>query len=67
MTEMVALATASLFFGLFGIAALGIAGVTLVGALNALSPGATDYGAKVLIAAVAVLFVFGLLSVASNL
>ena len=67
MSEMVALATASLFFGLFGIAALGMAGAALVGLLNALSPGATDFGAKALVAGVAVLFVLGLITLASNL
>ena len=64
---MVALATASLFFGLFGIAALGMAGAALVGLLNALSPGATDFGAKALVAGVAVLFVLGLITFASTL
>ena len=50
MSEMVTLALANLFFGLFGIAAVGMAGAALVGLLNALSPGATDFGAKALVA-----------------
>ncbi len=64
---MVALATASLFFGLLGIAALGMTGAALVGLLNALSPGGTDFGAKALVAGVAVLFVLGLITLASGL
>lgn len=67
MSEMVTLALANLFFGLFGIAAVGMAGAALVGLLNALSPGATDFGAKALVAGVAVLFVLGLITLASNL
>jgi hypothetical protein len=67
VSEMVALATASLFFGLFGIAALGMTGAALVGLLNALSPGDTDFGAKALVAGVAVLFVLGLITLASSL
>ncbi len=64
---MVTLATASVFFGLFGVTALVLAGVALIGLLNALSPGATDFGAKALVAGVAVLFVLGLITLASNL
>ena len=67
MSETVTLALASLFFGLFGITALGMAGAALVGLLNAVSPGASDFGAKALVAGVAVLFVLGLLSLASSL
>ena len=67
MSEMVALATASVFFGLLGIAALGMTGAALVGLLNALSPGTTDFGAKALVAGVAVLFVLGLITLASGL
>lgn len=67
MSEMVTLALANLFFGLFGIAAVGMAGAALVGLLNALSPGATDFGAKALVAGAAVLFVLGLITLASNL
>ena len=67
MSETVTLALASLFFGLFGVTALGMAGAALVGLLNALSPGASDFGAKALVAGVAVLFVLGLLSLASSL
>ena len=64
---MVTLALANLFFGLFGITALAMAGAVLVGLLNALSPGASDFGAKAIVAGVAVLFVLGLLTLASNL
>ncbi len=64
---MVTLALANLFFGLLGIAALGMAGAALVGLLNALMPGATDSGAKALVAGVAVLFVLGLITLASGL
>ena len=67
MSEMVTLALANLFFGLLGIAALGMAGAALVGLLNALMPGATDSGAKALVAGVAVLFVLGLITLASGL
>lgn len=67
MSEMVTLATASLFFGLLGITALGMAGAALVGLLNALSPGASDFGARALVAGVAVLFVLGLMTLASSL
>ena len=67
MSEMVTLALANFFFGLFGIAALGMAGAALVGLLNALSPGASDFGAKALVAGVAVLFVLGLLTLATTL
>lgn len=67
MSEMVTLATASLFFGLFGVTALGTAGAALVGLLNALSPGGSDFGARVLVAGAAVLFVLGLITLASNL
>ena len=67
MSEMVTLALANLFFGLFGIAALGMAGAALVGLLNALGPGASDFGAKALVAGVAVLFVLGLITLASGL
>ena len=67
MSETVTLALAYLFFGLFGITALGMAGAALVGLLNALSPGASDFGAKAIVAGVAVLFVLGLLTLASNL
>ncbi len=67
MREMAALATAGLFFGLFGVTALALAGAALVGGLNALNPGTTDFGAKVLVAGVAVLFVLGLITLASNL
>ena len=67
MSEMVTLALANLFFGLFGITALAMAGAVLVGLLNALSPGASDFGAKAIVAGVAVLFVLGLLTLASNL
>ncbi len=64
---MVTLALANLFFGLLGIAALGMAGAALVGLLNALMPGATDSGAKALVAGVAILFVLGLITLASGL
>ena len=67
MSEMVTLALANLFFGLFGITALAMAGAALVGRLNALSPGASDFGAKALVAGVAVLFVLGLLTLATGL
>ena len=67
VSETVTLALAGLFFGLFGITALGMAGAALVGLLNAVSPGASDFGAKALVAGVAVLFVLGLLSLASSL
>ena len=67
MSEMVTLALANLFFGLLGIAALGMAGAAAVGLLNALSPGASDFGAKALVAGVAVLFVLGLITLASGL
>lgn len=67
MSEMVTLATASLFFGLFGVTALGMAGAALVGLLNALSPGGSDFGARALVAGAAVLFVLGLITLASNL
>ena len=67
MSEMVTLALANLFFGLLGIAALGMAGAALVGLLNALMPGATDSGAKALVAGVAILFVLGLITLASGL
>ncbi len=65
--ETVTLALAYLFFGLFGIAALGMAGAALVGLLNALLPGASDSGAKAVVAAVAVLFVLGLITFARTL
>lgn len=64
---MVTLALASLFFGLFGVTALGMAGAALVGLLNALSPGGSDFGARALVAGAAVLFVLGLITLASNL
>ncbi len=64
---MVTLALANLFFGLFGVTALGMAGTVLVGLLNALSPGTSDFGAKTLVAGLAVLFVLGLITLASNL
>ena len=64
---MVTLATASVFFGLLGVTAFGMAGAALVGLLNALSPGASDFGAKALVAGVAVLFVLGLMTLASSL
>ena len=67
MSEMVTLATASLFFGLFGITALAMAGAALVGLLNALLPGASDSGAKAVVAAVAVLFVLSLITFARTL
>ena len=67
MSEMVTLALANLFFGLFGIAALGMAGAALVGLLNALGSGASDFGAKALVAGVAILFVLGLITLASGL
>lgn len=67
MSEMVTLAMASLFFGLFGVTALGMAGAALVGLLNALSPGGSDFGARALVAGAAVLFVLGLITLASNL
>ena len=67
MSEMLTLALANLFFGLAGIAAVGMAGAALVGLLNALSPGASDSGAKALVAGVAILFVLGLISLASGL
>lgn len=67
MSEMVTLATASLFFGLFGVTALGMAGAALVGLLNALSPGGSDFGARALVAGAALLFVLGLITLASNL
>lgn len=67
MSEMVTLALASLFFGLFGVTALGMAGAALVGLLNALSPGGSDFGARALVAGAAVLFVLGLITLASNL
>ena len=67
MSEMVTLALANLFFGLFGITALAMAGAALVGLLNALSPGASDFGAKALVAGVAALFVLGLLTLARGL
>ena len=64
---MAALATASVFFGLFGVTALAVAGAALFGLLNALSPGTTDFAAKALVAGVAVLFVLGLITLATNL
>ena len=67
MSEMVTLALANLFFGLLGLTALGTAGAALVGLLNALSPGGSDFGAKALVAGAAVLFVLGLITLASNL
>ena len=67
MSEMVTLALANLFFALLGISALGMACAALVGLLNALSPGATDYGAKALVAGVAILFVLGLITLGSGL
>ena len=67
MSEMVTLALANLFFGLLGITALGMAGAAAVGLLNALSPGASDFGARALVAGVAVLFVLGLITLASGL
>ena len=67
MSEMVTLALANFFFGLFGITALGMAAVALIGLLNALSPGASDCGAKALVAGVAVLFVLGLITFATTL
>lgn len=67
MSEMVTLALANLFFGLLGVSALGMAGAALVGLLNALSPGGSDFGAKALVAGAAVLFVLGLITLASNL
>ncbi len=67
MSEMVTLAMASLFFGLFGVTALGMAGAALIGLLNALSPGGSDFGARALVAGAAVLFVLGLITLASNL
>lgn len=67
MSEMVTLALANFFFGLFGITALAMTGAALVGLLNALSPGASDFGAKALVAGVAVLFVLGLITLATNL
>lgn len=67
MRETAALAAAGLFFGLFGVAALAMAGVALVGLLNAVNPGASDFGAKALVAGAAALFVLGLLTLASSL
>ena len=67
MSEMVTLALANFFFGLFGITALAMAGSALVGLLNALSPGGSDFGAKALVAGVAVLFVLGLITFATTL
>lgn len=67
MSEMVTLALANFFFGLLGITALAMTGAALVGLLNALSPGASDFGAKALVAGVAVLFVLGLITLATNL
>lgn len=65
--EMATLALANLFFGLLGITALGMAGAALVGLLNALSPGGSDFGAKALVAGVALLFVLGLITFATTL
>lgn len=67
MSELLTITAAGLFFGLFGITALGMAGAALVGLLNALRPGAADFGAKALVAGAAVAFVLGLITLASNL
>lgn len=67
MIETLTLAAANLFLGLAGLTLLGTGCAALVGLLNAVSPGATDYGAKALVAGAALAFVLGLLTLASRL